>query len=241
MEVKIFNKYKLNPSNYLIGIFPSSSKQDTVEESYYYDSKEKLPTIREKWKFHKGNEIGGCGSEYEISIMNSNQLVDNVFVCFSCNTLLRGEEVYKINKDRFFSLIREDFIPLIPKFFQFSSIESGRKFLLGESENKNLILFENKLPNWLRFEGEFEVHIYLNKLKKLKNASIENQLQNEFKAQFPSETFELSFFLTMGMGDKVLYGFKIFSSKSVYDNLKGFEKGNWKNYNDFSLNLYYKK
>lgn len=213
---------------------------------YYLDDPEKLDEAKRKWRFKKKDWTGRCGYDFHIRIKPDKGLRP-IGICFMCNTLslqTDGNSTrYEIDEARISMLLEEDFKPVRIVKKSFKNKEEAMAF--WESENKELIMNPEKIPDWVKYDGKFTTVF---KVDDPIPPSFEN---NKSRIKFFNQIFhkrleELRYkdgFLASyygPTGEEKEYFFDFYCKKDFWENFEGIKKEDWKPYSKFDLDLMFK-
>ena len=168
-EFKVFENLDTVNHDYQIFVKNISGfSNDNKESNYFLDSQEQIEKISKKWSLPYADGVCRSGYDYSIQIFKDKQVDQLILVCFKCNTwsLQKSElfenGLFEIDEEKFQLFLQTYFDPIEIRDKTFMNREEAMEFWKNELTNPKLITHHQLLPDWMRFEGEYTLHFYLN-------------------------------------------------------------------------------
>lgn len=105
--VKIFEGLETPMPNFQI--VATNVRPGQTPRNYILNDGNLLTSVVEKWRFEPGGEVGRCGYDYQITLINGDLSIP-IAICFLCKILIfNHSEVYRISKKQIMTLLEADF------------------------------------------------------------------------------------------------------------------------------------
>jgi hypothetical protein len=206
--------------------------------NYYTDDISILNNIKNNWIFSKSEVMYACGYSFTIYLCKNKKIIDTFYINLDCEQICTKLGCYSFNKNYFFK-IQNSLTKAITKSDKFSTLEKGRKIQADYIKLNNLITTD--LPDWLKYEGEFDFQYLCLKDDGncfINNHKILNKLQDQIKSNYPDQSCFLEIVGYNSPNElecRVKCNLQLAKQFNIYKIINSFQA-----YNDFVLISYWK-
>lgn len=260
-EIKVLDKLDTTNHNYQIFIKNISGFQnDNIESNYFLDNQSQINKLSKKWRLPFADSVCRGGYDYSISIFKGKQVEQLILICFKCNTwsIQKSEtpekSLFEVDKEKFQLFLQTYFDPIEIQDKKFRNRKEAIEFWKSELTNPKLISHHQLLPDWIRFEGEYTLSFTMNKSEQ--ETKPNKYLEQKINKFGDCGEYQFGQSMAIGNNESNTYFFSMKSSRKLFSKFdesepemlvknnpksKSFFNKDWKEFNDYSLRLYYRK